>query len=183
MKVISTCIPTYAPFFRAFASTISSSYQYRNTHSKSNTYPLATRGGTTHASSNTNRSRHTRRKTKDINTLTGDTNTSSHFDTRDNGVEILDDGTTIHGKGGGHSTTIMSMAMKPGKGRRKTDGDTDSEELIRDSLSGNDGRNHGASDRHRAGTPLDSLPGRTTSLEDPFHIHTMTEVRVERHEI
>lgn len=74
--------------------------------------------------------------------------------------------------------------MKPGKGRRKADGDTDSEELIRDSLSGNEGQhNNGASGRYRAGTPLDSLPGTTTSLEDPFHIHTMTEVRVERHEI
>ena len=70
-----------------------------------------------------------------------------------------------------------------GGGKGKADGDTDSEELIRDSSSGNEGHNHGASDRHRAGTPLDSLPGTTTSLEDPFHIHTMTEVRVERHEI
>ena len=178
MKVISTCIPTYAPFFRAFASTISSSYQYRN-NSKSNTYPLATRGAGTGASSNTNKSKHTRRKTRDIHTLTGASTQASHYD-----VEILDDGTTIHGKGGGHSTTIMSMAQ-PGRGRRKADGDTDSEELIRDSLSGNEGHNnHGASsNRHRAGSPLDSLPGTTTSLEDPLHIHTMTEIRVERHEI
>lgn len=178
MKVISTCIPTYAPFFRAFASTISSSYQYRN-NSKSNIYPLATRGAGTGASANTNKSRHARRKTKDINTLAGASTLASHND-----VEILDDGTTIQGKGGGHSTTIMSMAEPArGRGRGKADGDTDSEELIRDSSSGNEGHNHGASDRHRAGTPLDSLPGTTTSLEDPFHIHTMTEVRVERHEI
>ena len=176
MKVISTCIPTYAPFFRAFASSISSSYQYRHTHSKSNTYALATRGGT-HASSNTNKSRHTRRKTRDISTFTS-TNASAHFD-GDAGVEILDDGTTIKGKGG-HSTTIMSLA-KPGKGRREIDGDTDSEELIGDS-SRNEGHNNDTSNRHGLGT-LDSLPGTSTSLEDPFQIHTMTEVRVERHEI
>lgn len=38
MKVIITCIPTYGPFFHAFASTLSSSYNNNRTHTTNNTY-------------------------------------------------------------------------------------------------------------------------------------------------
>lgn len=84
----------------------------------------------------------------------------------ENGLEILDDGTTMH-KGGGHSTTIMSLSMPvSATGRGAV---SDSEELIRDR------------DRFRrdSSTPPDTV----ASAEDPLQIHTMTEVRVERHEI
>ncbi|GFN12279.1 hypothetical protein AtubIFM54640_009541 [Aspergillus tubingensis] len=38
LGVIITCIPTYGPFFHAFASTLSSSYNNNRTHTTNNTY-------------------------------------------------------------------------------------------------------------------------------------------------
>lgn len=87
-------------------------------------------------------------------------------------LEILDDGTTLN-KGGGHSTTIMSTSIPATQHGR----DSDSEELIQDRnypLTPVHGHGHGRGDR--GDTPPDSR-------EDPFHIHTMTEFTVERHNV
>jgi len=174
-KVISTCIPTYAPLFRAFTSLNSYynryGYPYNN---NGNTYALATRNMTNRASR-----RHT-------NTHTNQSTSTSRLD-RD--LEILDDGTTI-GNGGGFETTIMSVntpmsstfagssvgggAASVGKPR-----DSDSEELIKRSalqVQMPAGVVH-----HHEEPPGTGVSAREE--EDPFQIHTFTEFKIERHQV
>lgn len=172
--MISACIPTYAPFFRAFASNISS---YRSTTHR-NTYVLATRQTHSHTHTRTQPSISISKPSPRRRTMTDSLikPSQTHLDhenenDNENGLEILDDGTTMH-KGGGHSTTIMSLSMPVSATGRGPD--SDSEELIRDR------------DRERFGSTLGkncTPPDTAASTEDPLQIHTMTEVKVERHEI
>lgn len=67
----------------------------------------------------------------------------------------------------------MSTSMGGGRGKH---GDSDSEELIRD-------RPHGHGYHHRHGREWKSKTMPAASVEDPFQIHTMTEVKVERHNV
>lgn len=162
-KVISTCIPTYAPLFRTFASTLSASYYYGH---NTPTYALATR-----------RRARTGTGTHDA------TITSTSMSQLDRDLEILDDGTTIQGKGGGFETTIVSVptpvrgSFHGGRGRAR---DSDSEELIKRSTL--QVQMPGAGQHEERGTP----PGTSASEgaeEDPFQIHTFTEFKVERHQV
>lgn len=200
LQVVSACIPTYAPYFRAFASNLSSSYRHNtasntaskskpNSRSKRKTYALATR--LSNSKSSAGRSAHSRGIRTDTDTGTGtgvgmgSSNTHSQLN-EDYDLAVLDDGTTFN-KGSGHSTTIMSTSMPGGRGRH---GDSDSEELIRDRGLGQGDENgfghehgYGIGHGHRHEGDGRSVTPPDASMEDPFQIHTMTEFKVERHNV
>lgn len=197
VQVILASIPTYAPFFRAFASNLSSyrwdtgsnsaGSSHPNSQSRRKAYGLSKFAGSkpgSHAGSKASGSRGAKRSHPGTGTgsVTGagtasDNTAGSAFHSQlqdDYDLEILDDGTTLN-KGSGHSTTIMSTSI-PAEQRGK---DSDSEELIQDRSYSRSRHHHepglraGEWERH---TPPDSR-------EDPFQIHTLTEVTVERHNV
>lgn len=180
-KVISTCIPTYAPLFRAFTSLNSyyNRYGYNSGYGHNgNAYALATRSMTNRASR-----RHTN----------AHTNTQSTSTSRlDRDLEILDDGTTI-GKGGGFETTIMSVntpmsSTFPGSSVGETSvgkaRDSDSEELIKRSAAQVQGLAVPEAVHHHEEPPGTGLSmGGTSAEEDLLQIHTFTEFKIERHHV
>lgn len=179
-KVISTCIPTYAPLFRAFTSLNSyyNRYGYNSGYGRNgNAYALATRNMTNRASR-----RHTN----------AHANTQSTSTSRlDHDLEILDDGTTI-GKGGGFETTIMSVntpmsSTFPGSsvggtsvGRAR---DSDSEELIKRSAAQVQGLAVPEAVHHHEEPPGTGVSMAGSAEEDPLQIHTFTEFKIERHQV
>lgn len=79
----------------------------------------------------------------------------------------------------------MSTSMPGGRGRN---GDSDSEELIRDRGLGQGygngfGHEHGYGNGHGHEGDWGRVTPPDASMEDPFQIHTMTEFKVERHNV
>jgi len=175
-KVISTCIPTYAPLFRAFTSLNSYYNRYGYYNDNGNAYALATRNMTNRASR-----RH-------ANTHTNQSTSTSRLD-RD--LEILDDGTTI-GKGGGFETTIMSVntpmsstfagsSVGGAGGSVGRPRDSDSEELIKRSALQVQMPAGVVLNQSQEEPPGTGVSGREE--EDAFQIHTFTEFKIERHQV
>ncbi|BCR88879.1 putative integral membrane protein (Pth11) [Aspergillus chevalieri] len=176
LGVISTCIPTYAPLFRAFTSLNSYYNRYGYYNDNGNAYALATRNMTNRASR-----RH-------ANTHTNQSTSTSRLD-RD--LEILDDGTTI-GKGGGFETTIMSVntpmsstfagsSVGGAGGSVGRPRDSDSEELIKRSALQVQMPAGVVLNQSQEEPPGTGVSGREE--EDAFQIHTFTEFKIERHQV